>query len=77
MINNTTNLAVEVGEPSGLKRLLTAVAPVKRSEILTVVLLTVNVFVLLTCYYVLKVLREPLILLGAGSAGCACSPRCS
>ncbi len=27
----------------------------------------VNVFVLLTCYYVLKVLREPLILLGGGA----------
>ena len=30
-------------------------------------LLTLNVFVLLTCYYVLKVVREPLILLGGGA----------
>jgi AAA family ATP:ADP antiporter len=67
MINSSTNLAVEVGEPSALKRLLASVAPVKRSEILTVVVLTVNVFVLLTCYYVLKVVREPLILLGGGA----------
>jgi AAA family ATP:ADP antiporter len=31
------------------------------------VLLTINVFVLLTCYYVLEVVREPLILLGGGA----------
>jgi AAA family ATP:ADP antiporter len=67
MINSSTNLAVEIGEPSGLKRLFASFAPVKRSEIATVVMLTVNVFVLLTCYYVLKVLREPLILLGGGA----------
>jgi AAA family ATP:ADP antiporter len=67
MINSSTNLAVELGEPSALRRLLAVFAPVKRSEILTVVMLTVNVFVLLTCYYVLKVLREPLILLGGGA----------
>ncbi|MBA3465075.1 MAG: MFS transporter [Deltaproteobacteria bacterium] len=41
--------------------------PVKRHEALTVVLLALNVFVLLTCYYLLKVLREPLILLGGGA----------
>ena len=41
--------------------------PVKRSEATTVALLATNVFVLLTCYYVLKVAREPLILLGGGA----------
>jgi AAA family ATP:ADP antiporter len=41
--------------------------PVKRHEALTVVLLALNVFVLLTCYYLLKVMREPLILLGGGA----------
>ena len=41
--------------------------PVKRDELASVALLTINVFVLLTCYYVLKVVREPLILLGGGA----------
>ncbi len=63
----SANEAVEVSPPTGIRRLLANVAPVKRSEALTVVILTVNVFVLLTCYYVLKVLREPLILLGGGA----------
>jgi hypothetical protein len=30
-------------------------------------LLALNIFLLLTCYYVLKVLREPMILLGGGA----------
>jgi AAA family ATP:ADP antiporter len=67
MINSSTNLAIEVPEPSTLRRWLKGFAPVKRDEVITVVMLTVNVFVLLTCYYVLKVLREPLILLGGGA----------
>ena len=66
MPNSSTHLAVEIGEPSALRRLLSVLAPVKPGELATVVMLTVNVFVLLTCYYVLKVLREPLILLGGG-----------
>ena len=48
---------------SGIRKLI----PVKRKEVVSVVLLTLNVFVLLTCYYVLKVVREPLILLGGGA----------
>ena len=41
--------------------------PVERGEIAKVALLAVNVFVLLTTYYVLKVVREPLILLDGGA----------
>ena len=52
---------------TGLARILHSIAPVRRNEVLTVVLLSLNVFVLLTCYYVLKVVREPLILLGGGA----------
>ena len=48
-------------------RLLSSLFPIHRGEVITVVLLTINVFVLLTCYYVLKVVREPLILLGGGA----------
>ena len=50
-----------------VSRWLHKVVPVKRSEAATVALLATNVFVLLTCYYVLKVAREPLILLGGGA----------
>jgi AAA family ATP:ADP antiporter len=64
---NTSREAIEVEAPTGLRRLLAVFAPVKRSEVVTVVILTLNVFVLLTCYYVLKVVREPLILLGGGA----------
>lgn len=53
--------------PPGLSTWLHGFVPVKRSEALTVLLLSLNVFVLLTCYYVLKVVREPLILLGGGA----------
>ncbi|HEU4729621.1 MAG TPA: Npt1/Npt2 family nucleotide transporter [Kofleriaceae bacterium] len=67
MINTSTNLAIEIGETSSLKRWLAHLVPVKRSELVTVAVLTINVFVLLTCYYVLKVVREPLILLGGGA----------
>jgi AAA family ATP:ADP antiporter len=59
-----------IARRSGVRRLaqlLASLAPVKRGEWTTVVLLTLNVFVLLTCYYVLKVVREPLILLGGGA----------
>ena len=50
-----------------MKRLLAKLVPMQRGELVTVGLLTLNVFVLLTCYYVLKVVREPLILLGGGA----------
>jgi AAA family ATP:ADP antiporter len=65
MIN--TREAIEIDAPTGVRRVLSVFAPVKRSEVATVVILSVNVFVLLTCYYVLKVVREPLILLGGGA----------
>jgi AAA family ATP:ADP antiporter len=49
-------------------RVLRLFAPVRAREGVTALLLTVDVFVLLTCYYILKVVREPLILLGGGGA---------
>jgi ATP:ADP antiporter, AAA family len=42
-------------------------AEVREGEAATVLLLTLNVFLLLTAYYLLKVAREPLILLGGGA----------
>jgi AAA family ATP:ADP antiporter len=40
---------------------------VRPGEAITALLLTVNIFLLLTAYYLLKVAREPLILLGGGA----------
>jgi hypothetical protein len=40
---------------------------VRPEEVPTALLLAFNVFLLLTAYYLLKVAREPLILLGAGA----------
>jgi ATP:ADP antiporter, AAA family len=58
-----------MSEPRGslLDRALRVFAPVQAGEAATALLLMVNIFVLLTCYYVLKVVREPLILLGGGA----------
>ena len=52
---------------SALERFLRLFASVKSGEGLTVVLLALNVFIILTAYYVLKPVREALIL-GQGSA---------
>ena len=50
-----------------LEFLLGAFGEVRPGEAPTVLLLALNVFLLLTAYYLLKVAREPLILLGAGA----------
>jgi len=47
--------------------LLGAFGEVRPGEAPTVLLLALNVFLLLTAYYLLKVAREPLILLGGGA----------
>jgi len=54
-------------QPSILDRLLRPFAEVRAGEGVTALLLSANVFVLLTCYSVLKPVREALIL-GQGSA---------
>src|SRR3954468_13175200 len=59
--------AIEAESGSRVGRAIRKLIPVNRKEVLTVVLLALNVFVLLSCYYVLKVVREPLILLGGGA----------
>ena len=59
--------ATEPSHESTIARWVKAVAPVKRPELLTVTLMALNSFILLTCYYLLKVVREPLILLGGGA----------
>lgn len=55
-------------DPRGgvLHRLLSLFTELRPREVHTVLLLTLNVFLLLTAYYFLKVVREPLILAGGG-----------
>jgi AAA family ATP:ADP antiporter len=50
-----------------LERLLSIFAPVQIGEGFTAFLLTTNVFLLLTAYYLIKPVREALILSGAGA----------
>ena len=47
--------------------MLSLVGEVRRTEILTVVLLSANVLLVLAAYYLLKVAREPLILVSGGA----------
>ena len=56
----------ETRAPGVLHRLLSIFAEVKPREVFSVLVLTLNVFLLLTGYYLLKVVREPLILAGGG-----------
>ncbi len=51
-----------------LDRALRAFSDVRAGEAPTVLLLTLNVFILLTAYYILKVVREPLVL-AIGTSG--------
>jgi ATP:ADP antiporter, AAA family len=52
---------------SWLYRALQLVAPIRPGEAASAFLLLLNIFVLLTSYYVLKVIREPLILASGGA----------
>jgi AAA family ATP:ADP antiporter len=63
----------EPGKPSGaplglIERLLGIFTEVRAGEAITVLLLTLDVFLLLTAYYLLKTVREPLILAVPGGA---------
>ena len=50
-----------------LDRLLSPFAEVHAGEAATALLMMLNVFLLLTAYYIIKVVREPLILAGGGA----------
>lgn len=60
--------ARDVQPPEPVPSLVRRLVPIRPGEGITALLLAINVFVLLTSYYVLKVVREPLILLGGGGA---------
>src|SRR4030095_12102366 len=49
------------------ERLLRPFAEVRAGEALTALVMAGTIFLLLTAYYLLKVIREPLILLGGGA----------
>jgi len=53
--------------PSLLERGLSLLAEVREGEGVTALLLMLNVFLLLLAYYILKTVREPLILTGGGA----------
>ena len=63
----TVALPAEMGERTWLDRLLGIMAEVRSQEGVTVVLLTANLFLLLTAYYIIKPVREALILVGGGA----------
>jgi ATP:ADP antiporter, AAA family len=52
---------------SGLDRALSLFTDVRAGEGATAALMLVNIFLLLICYSIIKIVREPLILLGGGA----------
>ena len=63
----TAVVQAPLGEKDWLDRLLNVVAEVRAQEGLTALLLTANLFLLLTAYYIIKPVREALILVGGGA----------
>src|SRR3981189_3650576 len=66
MLGATTALP-RIDDRSWLDRSLSIFTDVRAGEGATAVLILVNVFLLLTCYSIIKIVREPLILLGGGA----------
>jgi AAA family ATP:ADP antiporter len=60
--------AVIPAERGPLERLLSLFAEVRRGEAGTALLMALNIFLLLTCYYIIKPVREALILSVPGGA---------
>lgn len=57
----------QLPEPGPLDRVLKVFGDVRAGEGATVLLMSLNVFLLLVAYYVLKTVREPLILMAGGA----------
>ena len=66
--NRIPAAVVAMGIFGRMERILRLFADVRRGEARVALLLTANVFSLLLAYYLLKVVREPLILAGGGGA---------
>jgi len=58
---------VEAKEKKGLESFLSLFTEVKPGEASRALLMTLNIFLILTCYLIAKVVREPLILSGGGA----------
>jgi AAA family ATP:ADP antiporter len=56
-------------ESTALDRLLRLFSDVRSGESVTVLLMLTNIFLVLVCYYVIKTIREPLILVEGGAVG--------
>jgi len=63
----TATLQAPMHSKDWLDRLLSVIAEVHAHEGLTALLLTANLFLLLTAYYIIKPVREALILVGGGA----------
>ncbi len=59
--------ALPDSEKTPLDRLLSIFTEVRAGEGATAVLMLINIFALLVCYSIIKIVREPLILLGGGA----------
>ena len=64
---STTTVAAANDARSPIERLLGLVSDVRAGEGVTVLLMLANIFLTLVAYSVIKVVREPLILLGGGA----------
>jgi AAA family ATP:ADP antiporter len=60
-------VSADLKQKNAIERTLSAFATVRRGEGVTALLLTLNVFLLLTAYYIIKPVREALILGGPGA----------
>jgi AAA family ATP:ADP antiporter len=67
-MSDAAALALErTREKTWLDRLLSLFTDVQPGEGMTATLMLVNIFLLLVCYSIIKIVREPLILLGGGA----------
>jgi AAA family ATP:ADP antiporter len=66
-VSATPTASPDVPPKSPLERLLGLFTEVKGGEGLTVLLLALNIFLILSAYYVIKPVREALILSGDGA----------
>src|SRR3954469_4415201 len=56
-----------MSQKSRLDRALSLFTDVRAGEGTTAVLMLINIFLLLICYSIIKIVREPMILLGGGA----------
>jgi len=60
---------LSAGRPTLADRFLCLFSDIRPGESATVLLMLFNIFLLLVCYYIIKTIREPLVLLEGGAIG--------